>query len=222
MLDYRELSLNPYHLNKNEQTEEEKVAAEGPPNFNWWDLFGAGASGITDYYKYQGPTQAQLQQSIDPLEAAYANLTHMAGQYRDPSSQMNVQMRNTIRGQNLEGMTDIARRAANEAVGTVDDSSTTKQMSHNAIATAIANALENYNKQSGQRLQMAADYDTKAAAAANTLASARQQNLMYQQGMREKQAGAAGDFVQNIYDWGKGKDPDLFSKTKDWFSGLFK
>ena len=218
MLDYRELSLNPYHLNRNDQTEEEKVAAEGPPSFNWWDLFGAGASGITDYYKYQGPTQGQLQESIDPLEAAYANLKHMAGQYRDPGSELNVQERNVIRNRNLEATTDLMRRAANEAQGTVDDSAATKGISSVAMQTAIANALKNYNEQSGQRLKMAADYDTKAAAAANTLASARQQNLMYQQGMREKQGAAAGALGQHIYDWSKGMDwGGTWDTVKGWF-----
>ena len=41
---------------------------------------------------------------------------------------------------------------------------------------------------------------------------------MYQQGMREKQGDAAGDLVQNIYDWSKGMDwGGTWDTVKGWF-----
>ena len=208
MLDYKELSLNPYHLNRNQEaTEESKVA---PPDYmNWWDLLGAGASSLADYYKYQGPTSEELAESISPLEQAYSNLYDMAQQYRDPASELNVANRAAIRNRNLEATTDLIRRAANQAQGTVDDSMATKGIGSIAMQTAIANALESYNQEAADRLKMASDYDAKAAAAAHTLATARQQNLMLEQQKKKQQAGVAGDLIQNIYDWGKMRDPNL-------------
>ena len=174
---------------------------QNSPGVNWWDPIAMAGGYALDKYKTQGPSQQALQQSINPLEESYANFKHMAEQYRDPSSAMNTQMRNTIRGQNLEGMTDIARRASNEAIGTVDDSATTKQMGQNAISTAISNALENYNEGQFKRQQIAADYDAKAGSAAHTLSTARQQNLAYEQGMREKQASSASDWLGQGASW---------------------
>ena len=165
-----------------------------------WGAGGAIASGIlSDLYAYQPYDDKALQKTISPLEESYKNLLKMSEDYADPSSQMNVQMRNTIRGQNLEGMTDIARRAANEAVGTVDDSATTKQMSQNAISTAISNALENYNRMHGDRMKQAADLKYKAGSIGNILSQARQSNLEAKMEQRRQLAGKMGDWSQQFY-----------------------
>jgi hypothetical protein len=221
MLDYKELSLNPYHLNRNQQTEQEKVEAQGPSNFGWGDLLGLGTGALTDYWSMKGPSTAQLQHSISPLEESYKNLIYMADQYRDPGSELNVQQRNVIRNRNLEATTDIMRRAANEAQGTVDDSIATKGITSTAIQTAIADALKNYNLASGDRLKMASDYDAKAAAAAHTLATARQQNLLTQQAQKEKQGRAGSEFLQGLGDWWSGGGSDTFSKGVDTVKGWF-
>ena len=196
------------------------------PQAQWWDPFAMAIDYGIERHKTQGPSFAQLQQSINPLEESYKNLLYQAGQYADPNSQMNVQMRDNIRGQNLDAMTDIARRAANEATGMVDDSISSRNLSQNAISTAIANALENYNRGHADRMRMSSDLYGKAGAAANTLASARQQNLMYQQGMREKQADAMSGLGGQVFDWleggGIGQTVDAAKGAWDAITGLFE
>lgn len=196
-----------------------------PRQAQWWDPLSIAADYATEKYRTQGPSSAQLQQSINPLEESYKNLLYQAGQYADPNSQMNVQMRDNIRGQNLDAMTDIARRAANEATGMVDDSVSSKGLSQKAISTAIANALENYNKGHADRMRMSSDLYSKAGAAANTLASARQQNLMYQQGMREKQADAMSGIGGQVFDFleggGIGQTVDAAKGAWDTISSLW-
>tara|TARA_R100000781_G_scaffold71106_1_gene44557 strand:+ start:875 stop:1546 length:672 start_codon:yes stop_codon:yes gene_type:complete len=196
-----------------------------PKQAQWWDPLSIAADYATEKYRTQGPSSAQLQQSINPLEESYKNLLFQAGQYADPNSQMNVQMRDNIRGQNLDAMTDITRRAANEATGMVDDSISSRNLSQNAISTAIANALENYNKGHADRMRMSSDLYGKAGAAANTLASARQQNLMYQQGMREKQADAMSGIGGQVFDFleggGIGQTVDAAKGAWDTISSLW-
>ena len=226
MLDYGELAKNPYHNNRNQVLDAEAFPESDEANYfnNYEDYLkyvqgqtgdpsvfsqiGQGLSGLgnlyADYYSLQGPSSQALQDSINPLEESYANFRNMAEQYRDPSSDLNVKARTDIRSQNLEAMTDLSRRAANEAMGTVDDSMATKGINQNVMSTAIANALENYNKASGDRMRMAADYDTKAGLAANTLSTARQQKLAAEQIMRERKGKALGDWTGNLFDFFSG------------------
>jgi chromosome segregation ATPase len=229
MLDYKELSQNPYHLNRNQTTlnlDDEELKkymaylqqSVEPQHTNIWDLAGIGVGAGMDWYGAQGPSQAQLQESINPLEEQYKNLTDMAEEYRDPNSEMNMKMRESIRSQNLEAITDATRRAANQAMGTVDDSMGAKNIGQTAIKTAISDALENYNLGHANRLKSASEYDARAAAAANTLSTARQQNLAYEQAMKQKQADVGIDTLGQMYKWGKGFD---WGGAGDWFKGLF-
>ena len=198
---------------------------QAPKQAQWWDPLSIATDYATERYRTQGPSSAQLQQSINPLEESYKNLLHQAEQYSDPASQMNVQMRDNIRGQNFDVMRDIARRASNQATGAVDDSASARGLSQNAITTAIANALENYNKGQADRMRMSSDLYSKAGAAANTLASARQQNLMYQQGMREKQADAMSGIGGQVFDFleggGIGQTVDAAKGAWDAISSLW-
>ena len=221
MLDYKELSLNPYHLNRNQNTND--PGPQPTPNYaDWTDLLPMGMGTAMDWFGLKGPSEKALTHSINPLEEAYKNLLDMSKQYKDPGSELNVQQRNVIRNRNLEATTDIMRRAANEAQGTVDDSVSTKGINSIAVQTAIANALENYNQAHGDRLKIAADYDTKAAAAANTLATARQQNLMYEQMMREKQAKAGTEQIDSYLKWFRETDPSFQSNPFGYIGDTIK
>lgn len=193
MLEYGKIAKDPYHLNKNKD--------EGQTN--WQKIFGPILTGISAYGDYQQIPDydaSRLQQTIGPLEESYENLMKLSEGYADPSSEINQRMRDQIRGQNLTGFTDIARRERSQSLGTGGDDNIQRGVDSNVLSEAIAAALQHHTSSYADRLKTSADLGYKASSVGNILSQARRGNYLAEMQRKQGIGKFTTDISQNIFD----------------------
>jgi hypothetical protein len=118
-----------------------------------------------------------LNAQLGPLQASADKMKDLAGQYEDPNSAMNQQMRNQLRTQNLDAFTDIAQRQRSQATGEYGTYAD-KAMDQSMLGDAMAQALKNQSAQTGQNMKQATQLYGQHAQLSNALSQAGMQNQL--------------------------------------------
>jgi len=130
----------------------------------------------TDPNAYNQEYLDSLNQQLNPLRESSEKLGEMAGQYQDPNSAINQQIRGDIRTQNMEGMRNLLRR--NQAASTGLSRYGQDQVSQNTMSDAIGKALQAHSRGLADSYKTGADMYGQQANINNALAQAQLQNRM--------------------------------------------
>jgi hypothetical protein len=139
-------------------------------------MMGYGAGQMANPSINQGYLSS-LNAQLGPLQASADKIQELAGQYEDPNSALNQQMRNQLRTQNLDAFTDIAQRQRSMATGEYGTYAD-KAMDQSMLSDALSQALKGQSAQTAQNMQQATKLYGQHAQLSNALSQAQTQNQL--------------------------------------------
>ena len=216
MLDYGQLAINPYHLNRNQEEEEgtgtDYTGVQQEDVWNWsdWseeakplDWFGGalkiGGDLYGDYMQYGDLDEGALDEMENPLMQSYENLMNMGKQYQDPHSALSTQLQDSIRTKDLSDFSDVAKRERMMATG--EYGAGQQRMDDKMMSSAIGKALGNFSDDYAKRLQTGTNLTYQAGAIGQQLANLRKDRFLAQKERRKQQGMKVKDYAQEAFDF---------------------
>jgi len=151
--------------------------------------FGLGLNTFANMMQMTGGYDKDMlnlyNRQLKPLQDNIAAQTELAESYMDPNSTVNQQVRNSLRGTEMEQTRNLLQRAVAESTGTYGNQAQ-GNINMNAMSDILSSGLLSHSRNMTNQFDKGANIMSGVGNLSNALSQARMQNLMYaQQQQRE-------------------------------------